>query len=126
MNKSYYLLLSLSTFFILLILFFLSADAGYFTRLVVISGTLIIAVISLLSYLFAQRSVADQNPYKFVRAVMGATFLKFFLSILAVGALLFAYNKHLHKPDLYVLMFVYIIYAVIEASFLSKASRIKK
>jgi hypothetical protein len=82
-----------------------------------------VAAISFLSYFISARSVNSDNPNKFVRGVMGGTFLKFFLCIVAVGILLFLLQKKLHKPDLFLLMFVYLVYTVVETGLLFTLSR---
>ncbi len=126
MKNKFYLLLILTTFILLGIEFFLSDENQYFTRVIVMSGTIALAFISVLTYYISSRSVGSDNPHRFVRGVMSGTFIKFFLCIMAVGILLFVTHKKLHKPDLFLLMFVYIIYTVIETAMLSIVSRQEK
>ena len=126
MNTKSYLIFALTTIVLLSVEFLLSAPEGYFTRNIILSGTAVVAGISFLSYFISARSVNSENPNKFVRGVMGGTFLKFFLCIVAVGILLFLMQKKLHKPDLYLLMFVYLIYTVVETAMLFTLSRQKK
>lgn len=125
MKNKFYLIFIAVVFLVLATLFFLSDAEGFFTRYIVMGGTLILAAITLLSYRISSNSADDQNPNKFVRGVMGATFLKFMLCIVAVGILLLSTKKQLHKPDLYVMMFVYIIFSVVETLYLAKFSRMK-
>ncbi len=126
MKNNAYLVFGLTTLVLLLIEYFLSAPDGYFTRLIVLAGTAVVGAISFLSYFISARSVNSDNPNKFVRGVMGGTFLKFFLCIVAVAILLFTTQKKLHKPDLFLLMFVYLIYTVVETGLLFSLSRQKK
>ncbi|MBK7762097.1 MAG: hypothetical protein IPI46_01835 [Bacteroidetes bacterium] len=125
MKNKFYLIFFAVVIIILAALYFLSGVDGFFTRNIVLGGTLILALITLLSYRISANSADDQNPNKFVRGVMGATFLKFMLCIVAVGILLLATKKQLHKPDLYVMMLVYIIFSVVETLYLAKFSRMK-
>jgi hypothetical protein len=123
MNTRSYLIFALTTIVLLAVEILLSAPDGYFTRNIILYGTLVVAAISFLSYLISARSVNSKNPNEFVRGVMGGTFLKFFLCIVAVGVLLFLLQKKLHKPDLFLLMFVYLVYTVVETGLLFTLSR---
>lgn len=123
MNTRSYLIFALTTIVLLAVEILLSAPDGYFTRNIILYGTLVMAAISFLSYFISARSVNSKNPNKFVRGVMGGTFLKFLLCIVAVGVLLFLLQKKLHKPDLFLLMFVYLVYTVVETGLLFTLSR---
>ena len=123
MNTRSYLIFALTTIVLLAVEILLSAPDGYFTRNIILYGTLVVAAISFLSYFISARSVNSKNPNEFVRGVMGGTFLKFFLCIVAVGVLLFLLQKKLHKPDLFLLMFVYLVYTVVETGLLFTLSR---
>jgi hypothetical protein len=124
MKRNYLIQLTALSLLLLTGGFILSNDEGMFTRLV-IPGILVLAVIHLITFLIMSRNTTHDNPNYFIRAVMGGTFLKFFLCIIAVGLLLFSQQKQLHKPDLYVLMFVYVVYTVLETITLSRMARIK-
>lgn len=123
MNTRSYLIFAITTIVLLAVEILLSAPDGYFTRNIILYGTLVVAAISFLSYFISARSVNSDNPNKFVRGVMGGTFLKFFLCIVAVGILLFLLQKKLHKPDLFLLMFIYLVYTVVETGLLFTLSR---
>jgi hypothetical protein len=125
MKHKFYLLLVIITSVILGIEYFLSSKEGLFTRSVVQIGTIILAIIAFLSFYFTEKSITHQNPNKFVRGVMLATIIKLFLCIIGVGILLVTLRKDLHKPDLFLLMFVYMIYSTIEAVIMSSLSRVK-
>jgi hypothetical protein len=123
MKNKFYLIWSLLTAFTLIITFFLSNGNEPFTRIVVMTGTLIVAIIMLVSYMISVRNLLDSNPNRFVRGIMGGTFLKFMLSIVAVSILLFSVRDKLHKPDLFLLMGVYLLFSMVETAFLSIVSR---
>jgi len=125
MKHKFYLLLVIITAVLVGIEYFLSSKEGFFTRSVVQIGTLILAMIAFLSFYFTEKSITHQNPNKFVRGVMLATIIKLFLCIIGVGILLVTLRKDLHKPDLFLLMFVYMIYSTIEAVIMSSLSRVK-
>lgn len=86
-------------------------------------GIVFLAMISLLTFFLSARFVNAENPNRFVRGIMGATFLKFFLCIIAALIWLLKSGRHLNKPDLFALMGVYIAYTVLESYMLSTASR---
>jgi len=126
MKHKFYILLLIITAILLGIEYFLSSTNGLFTRNVVQFGTIILAGIAFLSFYFTEKSISHENPNQFVRGVMLATLIKLFLCIICVGILLVTLRKDLHKPDLFLLMFVYMIYSTVEAVIMSKISRIKK
>ena len=123
MKNKFYLIWGLLTAFTLLITYFLSNGNEPFTRIVVMMGTGIVAIIMLVSYMISVQNLLDSNPNKFVRGIMGGTFLKFMLSIVAVAVLLFSVREKLHKPDLFLLMGVYLLFSMVETAFLSIISR---
>jgi len=126
MKTKSYLLIIVVTIILLMAGYLISGQDGYFTRTILLSGISIVAAISMLSFWISVRSIDSENPNRFVRGVMGGTFLKFVLCIVAVGILLFATQKKLHKPDLFLLMFVYLIYTIIETASLFTLSRANK
>lgn len=103
--------------------YFFTANDHLFTQTVVMAGTIIVAGINILAYIVSFRSSRKKNPNQFVRGVMGATFLKFFLCIVAVLIYLFAVRKNIHKPDIYFLMVVYLVFTILETALLSTAVR---
>ncbi len=125
MKNKFYIIWSITTAIIVGIVFFLSKDDSPLTRNVMLLGTAFMAGITLLSFTISIRSLLHENPNRFVRGVMGGTFLKFLLSIVGVAILLFTYKKQLHKPDLYVLMIEYVIFSIIETGYMSIVSRKK-
>lgn len=125
MKKSFLLVMLLLTVLLCIGGFLLSGEEGYLSRNVILPGIIILASISIISFLVSERSLMHDNPNRFVRGVMASTFLKFFLCILSVGVLLFSLKQKLHKPDLFTLMGVYMIYSIVEAWILSQAARKK-
>ena len=125
MKHKFYIILVVITSILLGVEYLMSSKEGLFTRSVVQIGTLILAVIAFLSFYFTEKSISHKNPNKFVRGVMLATLIKLFLCIIGVGVLLVTLRKDLHKPDLFLLMFVYMIFSSVEAVIMSRLSRIK-
>jgi hypothetical protein len=125
MKHKFYILLVIITAVLVGIEYLMSSKDGLFTRSVVQIGTMILAIIAFLSFYFTEKSITHENPNKFVRGVMLATIIKLFLCIIGVGILLVTLRKDLHKPDLFLLMFVYMIYSTVEAVIMSSLSRTK-
>ena len=125
MKHKFYIILVVITSILLGVEYLMSSKEGLFTRSVVQIGKLILDVIAFLSFYFTEKSISHENPNKFVRGVMLATLIKLFLCIIGVGVLLVTLRKDLHKPDLFLLMFVYMIFSSVEAVIMSKLSRIK-
>lgn len=101
------------------------AGTPLFTPMVCLLGVVFVAAVTLGTYAMAANSVNDPNPNKFVRTVMAMTMLKFFICVLGAGALILIFKKNLHKPDLYLLMFVYLAFSIMESIFLSQLARKK-
>jgi hypothetical protein len=117
------LLLSTSILLCLAIWF---AGAPLFTPVVCMVGIAFLVAVTLGTYAMAANSVNDPNPNKFVRMVMAMTMVKFFICVLGAGALILVLKKNLNKPDLYLLMFVYLAFSIMESIFLSQLARKKK
>lgn len=123
MKNKFYLIWGMATFFILICSYFLGNSSTYFTPKIIIIGTIVIALITLSSYLLAIRNINHPNPNRFVNGIMVSTFLKFMLCVVAVAGLAFYLKQALHKPDLFYLAFVYLIYSSIETVVLAKLAR---
>lgn len=124
MNNRFYILISLVS--ILLGVIVSTIGKSVFTPQIVNIGLLFLAILIMSTYAFASRTVNDPNPNKFVRTVMASTMIKFFVGILGVGAMLLILKKTLHKPDLFLLMGIYLVYTITEAVFLAKIARAPK
>ena len=122
-KRFFILLLSIS-----ILLFFFEYVVNYFHWIhinlnILNIGTIILAVISSITFLIAFNSSVGNNPNKFVRGVMVSTFLKFALCVIVVAIYILVEKKNVNKFDLFFLMFVYLIYTVFETVFLSTIVR---
>lgn len=124
MNRSFIFFLSVIE--VAVITFVYTLGAAWFTPLIVTVGTLFLCGITLATYQMSMRVVQDKNPNRFVRTMTLGTMLKFFASVLGGGFLIFLKGKALHKPDLYLLMGLYLVFTLTEAGFLSQAARRKE
>jgi len=124
MNNRFYILIILVS--ILLGVIISTIGKSVFTPQIVGIGILFLSILIMSTYAFASLTVNDPNPNKFVRTVMASTMIKFFVGILGVGTMLLILKKTLHKPDLFLLMGIYLIYTITEAVFLAKIARAPK
>ncbi len=124
MKKQFYLFIAITTFILIGLNYAIGTPT--FTPNVVMLGVLFLALVTIITFSFSERTVNHENPNKFVRMVMGMTMLKFLLCIVGVAIMLFSLGKSLHKPDLYLLMAFYLIYTIGEAMFLSQLAKTNK
>lgn len=87
---------------------------------VLIWGNLLLFVLTILSFVIAQRGLKDTNPHAFVRAVYSSIMLKLFASLIAAFIYIFLTRKDLNKPAFFALMGLYLVYTFIEVSTLTK------
>ena len=93
---------------------------------VVAVGNMILFVITLISFLLAQRGLNNSNPHAFVRAVYMSVMLKLFSCIIAAFVYISVYKSDLNKPALFICMGLYLIYTFLEVATLTKMLKQKK
>ena len=86
------------------------------------SGNLIMAVLSLSTYLIIEKQKAGR-PQAFVRGVSGASFLKLMVCMVSILVYVLLNRAHIHKPSVFVLFGIYAVYTIIETLALSKLVR---
>lgn len=118
--KKYLVTSGLAASGVLLSGFFLTTNGATFTRSTLMAGTLLLYLIYLLSYFLVQRKMKQNNSFQFVNAVSLATFMKLFLCIALVLCYLLMFRKEAHKADIFYLMGVYIVFAVVETAALMR------
>lgn len=93
---------------------------------VVIIGNTFLFVITLISFLLAQRGLNHSNPYVFVRSVYLSVILKLFVCIIAAFVYISIYKSGLNKPALFICMGLYLVYTFLEVSVLMRMLKQKK
>jgi len=86
------------------------------------TGNVIMAALSLSSYLLVQRSLSN-NPQAFVRGVSGASFLKLMVCMVSILVYVLLNRTHIHKPSVFILFGIYAVYTIMETILLSKLVR---
>ena len=87
-------------------------------------ANLLMAALCLMSYFLVARTIGDR-PQAFVRGVYSATLVKLIVCMFAVLIYVFLNRAHVHKPTIFVLFGLYIIYTVPETWMLSVMARKK-
>lgn len=104
------------------VIYFIGQDTMFTTNTLLVANA-VMALLTFISYYISARAATSDNNGKFVRGVMGGTFLKFFL-VLIIGTIYLLLNKgNIKIPNIIAMMGIYIFYTVIETAFLSKAAR---
>ncbi|MGZ3846983.1 MAG: hypothetical protein ACXVBH_13045 [Flavisolibacter sp.] len=93
---------------------------------VAIIGNALLFVITLISFLLAQRGLKNPNPYAFVRSIYGSVMLKLFVCIIAAFIYISMYKTKLNKPALFMCMGLYLAYTFLEVASLTKLLKHKK
>jgi len=87
---------------------------------VLIAGNILLFVITLISFLLAQRGLKSSNTHVFIRAVIGSIMIKLFVSIIAAFIYISIFKKQINKPALFACMGLYLVYTFLEVSVLNK------
>jgi len=93
---------------------------------VAIIGNSMLFIITLISFLLAQRGLKNPNPHAFVRSVYMSVMLKLFVCIIAAFVYISLYKTNLNKPALFICMGLYLGYTFLEVSVLTKMLKQKK
>jgi hypothetical protein len=85
-------------------------------------GNIIMACLCLLSF-FIVRKQMEGRPEAFVRGVYSASFLKLMVCMVSILVYVLLNRSHIHKPSVFMLFGIYIIYTIMETWLLSKIVR---
>jgi hypothetical protein len=93
---------------------------------VVIIGNALLFVITLCSFLLAQRGLKNPNPHAFTRSVYMSVMLKLFVCIIAAFVYIAMYKSNLNKAALFICMALYLVYTFLEVASLTKLLKQRK
>jgi len=82
-------------------------------------GNVIMALLSLITYFIVKKQM-DGRPEAFVRGVYSASFLKLMVCMVSILVYVMLNRDHIHKPSVFVLFGIYVIYTFMETLLLSK------
>jgi hypothetical protein len=87
---------------------------------VLIFGNALLFIITVISFLVAQKGLSNPNPHAFVRSVFGSMMIKLFVCIIAATIYIAINKSNLNKPALFTCMGLYLVYMFLEVSILTK------
>ena len=87
---------------------------------VLIIGNALLFIITLVSFLLAQRGLKNTNTHAFIRAIIGGIMIKLFVFVIAAFIYISIFKKEINKPALFTCMGLYLVYTFFEVSVLTK------
>jgi hypothetical protein len=93
---------------------------------VLVIGNLILATVTLVSYLLLYRSLQSSNTNSFIRAMYLGFIIKFFVLVVAAFIYITMAKSNVNKPSLIACAAMYILYTFIEVAVLTKLLKQKK
>jgi len=90
---------------------------------VVLGANLILFIITILTTLMHSKAIKNANPNVFVRSVMGATIIKFFVIAFAVFIYLFLAGENRSVYAVIMSMGLYVVYTIFELQSVFRLNR---
>lgn len=87
---------------------------------VLIIGNASLFVITIISFLLAQKGLRNTNTHAFIRAIIGGIMIKLFVFVIAAFIYISMFKKDINKPALFTCMGLYLVYTFFEVSVLTK------
>jgi hypothetical protein len=122
MNKNFLLVICSVCVILSAIFYWLKIYAPAYDYALLMTGNVVLAILSVVSYQLVQRSMRVRAA-AFVNGVAGATFLKLGVCLAGVVIMVLVKKEQLHKGSVFVLLGLYIVYTVAEKWALTKASK---
>lgn len=89
---------------------------------VLVTGNIVLALITLVSYSRCRKGLSAKNPNVFVRSVYASTLSKLMLCVAGIAVYVFTNRDHVSKATIFILLFFYLVYTVLETWQLFNAS----
>jgi hypothetical protein len=128
MNNQKKVILPIVLLFILLNAFLLTAKSMFtkygIDRDVVIVANLICFLLNLGTLLLQKQSLKSSNPNAFVRAAMAGILMKLLVCMFTVAVYVMT-AKQVNKPAIYISLFLYLVYMLIELAAILKLNKQK-
>lgn len=122
MRKKFTIAISAILIILSLIFFWLKNNYPDFNFIVLMSGNVIMAVLSFVSFYLVTTQI-KKKPDAFVRGVYSSSFLKLFVCIISILTYAILNKDSVHKPSLFILFGIYAAYSIAETWMLSKMAR---
>ncbi len=85
-------------------------------------GNIVLALVTLVSYSTSRKGLTAENPNVFVRSVYASTLSKLMLCVVGIAAYVIANRSQVSKATIFILLFFYLVYTVLETWQLFRAS----
>ncbi len=124
--KKVFLLFTSITFTLLSILFFIVHS--FFPDYSFISlecGNLLMFILTVLAYILVNPKIGSR-PQKFINGILSASILKMSVCMVSFLTFVLLNRENLHKPTIFILLGIYIVYTAIETRLLIKMNSITK
>ena len=121
--KKVFLLFTSITFALLSILFFIVHS--FFPDYSFISlecGNLLMFILTVLAYILVNPKIGSR-PQKFINGILSASILKMSVCMVSFLTFVLLNRENLHKPTIFLLLGIYIIYTAIETKLLIKMNK---
>lgn len=86
-------------------------------------ANVVLALLSIGSYLIMQKKLKEDRAQAFVNGVYSATLLRLMVCLGSIFVYAYANREHLHKPTVFAMMGLYIVYTFLETVTMSKAAK---
>lgn len=102
--------------------FILQSQLPSFRFAVLETGNAIMMILSLSAFYLVNKQIGKSGS-AFVRGVSGASFLKLMVCMVAILVYVAINRATIHKPSIFILMAIYLVYSATETVLLSKMAR---
>lgn len=86
----------------------------------------LLALLSLLSYFMLRQKIKTDRPQAFVNGVYGATLIRLMVCMASILLYLLLNQGQLHKPSIFVMMGLYLVYTGFETLFFARMAKQKQ
>jgi hypothetical protein len=124
--KKYFLLIIAALFTgISIALYFLKQVQPAYDFEAMMVANLVLALLTAIGFLMIKKQLKQDGPHAFVRGVYSATLLKLMVCMGSIFAYAIMNKEHLHKPSVFAMLGIYIIYTFIETIVAQKIAKQK-
>lgn len=120
MKKMYLAFVALLCLLVTIVLFSMHTALEDYDINAILSANLILAVLSIISYFMIQQKMKQGRAQAFVNGVYAASLMRLMICLGSVFAYAYSTRTHLHKPTVFAMMGLYVVYTLLETLVMSK------
>jgi hypothetical protein len=120
MKKMYLALVALLCLLVTIILFSMKAALIGYDINAILAANLILATLSIISYFMIQQKMKQERAQAFVNGVYAASLMRLMICLGSVFGYAYSTRAHLHKPTVFAMMGLYVLYTLLETLVMSK------